>query len=256
MGKPSRRRTRRPWSSSSARCDRCSSAAARSATAPTKQKGDLRLDSRAAILAGGSTGPAVVPGKAGESLLVDAINYGDLYQMPPKSKLPASEIAVLTRWVDMGAPWPGDDRPKSAAKADAGTFDLEARAKHWSFQPIRAPEPPEVRDRDWPKDPIDRFILAELEAKGLAPAPEADRRTLIRRATFDLIGLPPSPRRSTPSSRTRPPTPSRRWSTACSRRPTTASAGGGTGSTWSATPRRPGTSSTTTSRAPRATATT
>ena len=167
------------------RCQECHGA--------TKQKGDLRLDSRAAILAGGSTGPAIVPGKAGESLLVDAINYGDLYQMPPKSKLPASEIAVLTRWIDMGAPWPGDDRPKSAAKVDAGSFDLEARAKHWSFRPIRAPEPPEVRDRAWPKDPIDRFILAALEAKGLAPAPEADRRTLIRRATFDLIGLPPEP---------------------------------------------------------------
>ena len=90
------------------RCQECHGA--------EKQKGDLRLDSRAAVLAGGSTGPAVVPGKAGESLLVDAINYGDLYQMPPKSKLPASEIAVLTRWIDMGAPWPGDDRPKSAAK--------------------------------------------------------------------------------------------------------------------------------------------
>ena len=166
------------------RCQECHGA--------KKQKGDLRLDSRAAVLAGGSTGPAVVPGKAGESLLVDAINYGDLYQMPPKSKLPASEIAVLTRWIDMGAPWPGDDRPKSAAKV-AAAFDLEARAKHWSFRPIRAPEPPEVRDRAWPKDAIDRFILAALEAKGLAPAPEADRRTLIRRATFDLIGLPPEP---------------------------------------------------------------
>ena len=156
-----------------------------------KQKGDLRLDSRAATLAGGSTGPAVVPGKAGESLLVDAINYGDLYQMPPKSKLPPSEIAVLTRWIEMGAPWPGDDRPKAAAKE--GGFDLEARAKHWSFRPIRAPEPPEVLDDAWPKDAIDRFVLAALEARGLAPASEADRRTLIRRATFDLIGLPPDP---------------------------------------------------------------
>ncbi len=156
-----------------------------------KQKGDLRLDSRSAALAGGSTGPAVVPGKAGESLLVDAINYGDLYQMPPKSKLPASEIAVLTRWIDMGAPWPGDARPKATGKE--GSFDLGARAKHWSFRPITAPEPPEVRDRAWPKDAIDRFVLAALEARGLAPAPEADRRTLIRRATFDLVGLPPDP---------------------------------------------------------------
>src|SRR4051812_25057581 len=115
-----------------------------------KQKGDLRLDSRASALAGGSTGPAVVPGKAEERLLVDAINYGDLYQMPPKSKLPASEIAVLTRWIDMGAPWPVDDRPKSAV--EEGAFDLKARAKHWSFRPVRAPEPPDVRGRAWPKD--------------------------------------------------------------------------------------------------------
>ena len=157
-----------------------------------KQKGDLRLDSRAAALTGGSNGAAVVPGKAGESLLVEAINYGDVAKMPPKSKLPDAEIATLTKWVEMGAPWPGSDAPAPVAKA-AGTFNLQERAKFWSFQPIHPQAPPAVAHADWARTDVDRFLLAKMEAKGLAPAPDADRRTLIRRATFDLIGLPPTP---------------------------------------------------------------
>ncbi len=160
---------------------------------PEKQKSDLRLDSRAAALAGGLTGPAVVPGKPEESLLVEAIGYGDLYQMPPKSKLPDQEIATLTKWVRMGAPWPDHGGPRTAGTAASGGFDLKARASHWSFQPLQGPEPPAVHDTSWPRTPIDRFLLAKLEAEGLTPAPDADRRTLIRRLTFDLTGLPPTP---------------------------------------------------------------
>jgi hypothetical protein len=168
-----------------ARCLECHGAA--------KHKNGLRLDSREAALKGGITGPAVVPGKPEESPLVEAINYGEFLQMPPKSKLPGEEIASLTKWVAIGAPWPGagEHGPKPAAAGRP--FDLKARAQHWSFRPIRDPQPPPVARADWPRSPVDRFLLAALEAKGLTPARDADRRTLIRRATFDLIGLPPTP---------------------------------------------------------------
>lgn len=152
-------------------------------------KGGLRLDSRAAILTGGDTGPALVPGDEKASLLVDAINYGELYQMPPKSKLPAEEIAVLTKWVKLGAPWPKEEPLAAAAKAE---FDLTARKRdHWCWQPLGKATPPTVANQSWPQGAIDRFILAKLEERGLTPALPADKRTLIRRAYFDLIGLPP-----------------------------------------------------------------
>jgi hypothetical protein len=153
-------------------------------------KGSLRLDSKAGLLTGGDTGPAVVPGKPNESLLVDAVNYGQTYQMPPKSRLAADEVAVLTRWVELGVPW-----PEEAVKAgvDRKNFDLPARrAAHWAWQPIGSPEPPPVSDAAWPLSPIDRFILARLEHAGLRPAPPAERPVLVRRLYFDLVGLPPS----------------------------------------------------------------
>ncbi len=159
---------------------------------PTKQKGGLRLDSRPAMLAGGDTGPAVVPGKPGESLLVDAINYGEQVRMPPKSKLPPAEIAVLTKWVASGAAWPEESSGRPPGTAVAGT-SWKDRANHWSFRPIRRAEPPAVRDASWAWGEIDRFLLAGLEAKGLKPAADADRRAWIRRVTFDLICLPPRP---------------------------------------------------------------
>jgi hypothetical protein len=165
---------------------------------PDKQKGELRLDSRASVLAGGSSGPAVEPGKVGESLLVSAINYGELYHMPPKSKLPADEIEALTRWVAEGAAWgPGAAKPQAAAKPGEGfeeSDEFRRRARFWSFQPIRRPSVPAVSDARsrWPRNPIDRFLLSAMEARGLAPAAEAGRRTLIRRLSFDLIGLPPT----------------------------------------------------------------
>jgi hypothetical protein len=167
------------------RCYECHSAKSE------KLEGGLRLDSRHAAIAGGDTGPAIVPSKPEESLLIDAINYGEVYEMPPKSKLPANEIAVLTMWVAMGAPWPQEE---VAAADHLKVFDLgERRAVHWCWQPVRDQSPPSVQLQNWPQQSLDNFILAKLEEAGLKPAAPADRRTLIRRAYFDLIGLPPAP---------------------------------------------------------------
>jgi cytochrome c553 len=169
-----------------ARCFQCHGP---NAKAP---KGGLRLDSRTAILKGGESGPAAVAGDVKKSRILDAVNYRT-FEMPPKSKLPAGEIAILTKWVKMGLPFPKENGKPVALPA--AQFPLEERKKsHWAWQPIRKPKLPRVRDRRWAATEIDRFILAKLEAKGLKPNPPADRRTLIRRATFDLIGLPPTPK--------------------------------------------------------------
>ncbi len=160
-----------------------------------KAKSGLRLDSREALLKGGDSGPAAVVGKPAESLLVDVIRYRSAIQMPPKAKLPEAEIAVLTEWVRRGLPWP-NSKPSvpifPSDKPDAPRFTDEQLA-HWAFQPVRRAEPPTVNGLAWVRSPIDRFILAELEAKSLSPARAADRRTLLRRVSFDLIGLPPTP---------------------------------------------------------------
>jgi hypothetical protein len=169
-----------------AHCYRCHSAAA------PKLKGGLRLDSRAAVLRGGDSGPALTPGHPERSRLIEAVRYENVdLRMPPRGKLPAAAIADLTAWVKMGAPWPHD---AAAAAATGPTFDLEARRRgHWAWQPVRPYDPPAVRDTAWPRTGADRFILRKLEDHGLTPAPPADRRTLIRRLSFDLLGLPPSP---------------------------------------------------------------
>ncbi len=168
-------------------CYKCHSASSKT------PKGGLRVDTRAALLAGGDGGPALVPGHPEKSKLVEAVRYqnADLL-MPPKAKLPDAVLADLERWVKMGAPWPKEDAPKAAANKDA--FDLARRkSEHWSWAPVRDKPPPAVRDASWPRGAIDRFLLARLEAKGLRPAEPADRRTLLRRLSFDLVGLPPSP---------------------------------------------------------------
>jgi mono/diheme cytochrome c family protein len=173
-----------------------------------KSKGGLRLDGRASMLKGGDGGPAVVPGKPDESALVEAIRYDGEVQMPPKGKLKDADIAALTEWVKRGAPWPSprpdltstratSDRSATAASGKSAPSIASAAAKQarsfWSFRPVGDPEPPPVRDAAWPASPIDRFILARLEAAGLAPSPPADKVALIRRVTFDLVGLPPTP---------------------------------------------------------------
>lgn len=155
--------------------------------------GGLRLDSRAAMIKGGDRGSDLTPGQPEKSRLLTAIGYQDrALQMPPSGRLTADQIAVLTLWVKQGAVWPQDHATTPALPAKV-PFDIKARARHWSFQPIKAGKPPKVRNASWPQTPIDNFILAKLEANGLSPAPPADRRTLIRRVTFDLIGLPPTP---------------------------------------------------------------
>jgi hypothetical protein len=153
---------------------------------PKVQKADLRLDSRAALLEGGESGPAVVPGNPDRSVLIRAVRYHDTVKMPPKGKLPDRAIQALTAWVKMGAPW-----PKHPVEGASQKRFSEWR-KHWAFQPVGRPAFPRVKQADWPLTPIDAFVLAKLEARGMRPARPADRRTLLRRATFDLTGLPPT----------------------------------------------------------------
>lgn len=155
-----------------------------------KVKGGLTLDTREGTLKGGDSGPAVVPGNPDKSLLIKAISYKDPdLQMPPKGeKLTDQQINDLITWVKMGAP---DPRTGSAnAKYKGGT---DAARQHWAFQPPKLTPPPAVKQTEWVKTPVDAFILAKLEAAGLHPSPPAPRAALIRRAYFDLIGLPPSP---------------------------------------------------------------
>ncbi|HEX5219857.1 MAG TPA: PSD1 and planctomycete cytochrome C domain-containing protein [Verrucomicrobiae bacterium] len=159
-------------------------------SAKQKIKGDLRLDVPAKILTGGHSGPAIVPGDADASLLIKAVRYADEdLQMPPDDKkLTAEQIALLENWVKMGAPMPQtSDAPKLMTEVS------EARAKHWAFQPVKKPTPPKVKTSSWVRTPVDNFVLAKLEEKKLKPSPQADRRTLIRRLSYDLVGLPPTP---------------------------------------------------------------
>lgn len=154
-----------------------------------RQQGGLRLDSRASMLKGSDNGVIVIKGEPDKSLLIKVIRYDGDVQMPPKNKLPDDAIAKLTAWVKMGSPWP-DEAVQVAGRTPSAA---EVRRKHWAFQPVKKPSLPAVKYADWVKTPLDAFVLAELEAKGLLPSPEADRRTLIRRVTFDLHGLPPTP---------------------------------------------------------------
>jgi hypothetical protein len=156
-----------------------------------KVKGGLLVDTRDGLLKGGDTGPAIKPGDVEQSLLIKAVRYtDDNLRMPPKNKkLAPAQIASLEAWVRMGAP---DPRASQSGISKAQTI-RENASKHWAFQPIREPEAPAVRDKRFVRTPVDNFILARLEAAKLKPSPMADKRTLIRRATFDLIGLPPTP---------------------------------------------------------------
>lgn len=158
-----------------------------------KPKGGLQLNSRQTLLQGGDTGPGIVPGKPSEGELLKAIQYdADGYQMPPEGKLPEAAIAIIQKWIEMGAPWPTEAGPRADA-LPGWEQEFEKRAQRWSFQPLRRVVPPAVTHGDWPRTPIDRFLLARIEAAGLVPAGDVDRSTWIRRAYFDTIGLPPSP---------------------------------------------------------------
>jgi mono/diheme cytochrome c family protein len=151
-----------------------------------KRTAGLLLASRGSLLQGGESGAAIVPGDPAASLLIQAVRHEGGLEMPPKKQLTPREIEALVRWVELGAPW-----PDSAALSPA---DPAERARtHWAFQPVREPAVPEVRNADWVQTPIDAFILQRLEQAELTPAPEADRRTLIRRVSYGLTGLPPTP---------------------------------------------------------------
>ncbi|VTU02620.1 secreted protein containing duf1549 : Uncharacterized protein OS=Pirellula staleyi (strain ATCC 27377 / DSM 6068 / ICPB 4128) GN=Psta_3334 PE=4 SV=1: PSCyt1: PSCyt2: PSD1 [Gemmataceae bacterium] len=161
---------------------------------PEKQKGGLRVDSREAILAGGDSGAAIAPGKPDESLFVQALKYDGL-KMPPSKQLPAEQVAVLSKWVKDGAVWGGESGKTGSASGHAarkpGQITDDDR-KWWAFQKPTRPEVPSA-GAGWAKTPIDRFIAQRLEAEKVPHAAEADRPTLIRRLTFDLTGLPPTP---------------------------------------------------------------
>lgn len=170
---------------------------------PDKSKGGLRLDSAAGLAKGGDSGRVVVPGRPDESLLIRAVRQTGDIKMPADGKLTDQQIADLVAWVRAGVVWPGDTALSRREVAGASvkpvlpirhtqvSFRPEEKA-FWSFQPVRDRPLPAVKDEAWVQSPIDRFILAKLEAKGLKPAPRADKRTLIRRTTFDLTGLPPT----------------------------------------------------------------
>ena len=168
------------------RCYECHSAGAK------KLKGGLHLDSREAILKGGETRPAVVPGQPDKSLLIEAVRYGNQdLQMPPKSRLSEAQVADLAEWVKRGAPWPPEAASQRVAKQG---FDVQQRKQaHWSWTPPCAEPVPAVKNSAWSTQPVDRFLLAKLEAKQLAPAQPAAPLTLLRRLHFDLTGLPPKP---------------------------------------------------------------
>ena len=167
------------------RCYTCHSGRAR------KSKGGLLLDTAEGVLSGGVSGPAIVPGDPDQSRLIQAIRYGDdKLRMPPKRRLAPGQVKDFERWVRIGAP---DPRTNSGS-SQAGVYGISvAKARSfWSFRPPEDPPVPKPRQAEWARTPLDRFILAKLEGQGMSPSPMADKRTLIRRATYDLIGLPPT----------------------------------------------------------------
>ncbi len=166
-----------------ANCYQCHSASSK------ELGGELRLDTREGMRKGGESGLVIVPGKPGESPIVKALRHEDGLEMPPKDKLPDSVAANFAKWIEMGAP---DPRRPNVTTVGGKINILEAR-KFWSFQPPKIQSPGAVKNAAWPASEIDKYVLAKLEEKNLKPVGDADRRTLIRRAYFDLIGLPPTP---------------------------------------------------------------
>ena len=164
-------------------------------SAQSKQpKGGVRLDSRAGLIQGGDSGPSLVPGDVPKSKLIEAIHYknNDLL-MPPKGKLPDAVIADIEAWVKLGAPWPSEETVK-VIPATKSVFDLQKRkAEHWAWQPVQISAPPVVKNSTWPRDPVDQFILSKLETKNLTPAAPKGKLVWLRRVTFALTGLPPTP---------------------------------------------------------------
>ena len=155
-----------------------------------KLKAGLLLDSRTGLLRGGDSGPAIVPSDSKSSLLVTSIQF-ESFEMPPKGKLPEAEIQTLVKWIDQGAFWPNEPEPTSNSGKPAFNL-IDRKSSHWAWQPIVPAKPPEVKNAAWLKNDIDAFILAKLESSALSPVKAVDRRGLLRRLYFDLIGLPPT----------------------------------------------------------------
>ena len=152
-------------------------------------KAGLLLDSRDGWKRGGDSGPAIVPGKPGDSLLIKALKYEDGMEMPPKGKLSEEVVADFAKWIEQGAPDPRTAPAKAIARRE---IDIDAGKQFWCFKPIAPPIAPLVQNSSWPLSTIDRFILAKQEAAGIRPVGDADRATWLRRVSFDLIGLPPT----------------------------------------------------------------
>lgn len=160
-------------------------------SADSKQlRGGLLVDRPSGLAAGGDSGPAVVPGNVAESLLIDALKH-ESFEMPPSGKLPPEVVADFVTWIEQGAHDPRPDEPFK--KPAQHTIDLAEGRKFWAFQPPQMKSVPDVKQQDWPSEDIDRYLLASQEAAGLAPGTDASRMELLRRLSFDLIGLPPSP---------------------------------------------------------------
>jgi hypothetical protein len=167
------------------KCYSCHSAGAE------KIKGNLVVDTREGLLKGGDTGPSITPGHPDKSLLIRALRWQDEeFKMPPKRRLPADVVADFETWVRKGAP---DPRISNTSASKRPAINIAEARRKWPFSPLAEPAVPAVSGPPWERNPIDRFILAKLQEKNLRPAPDADKRTLIRRVTFDLTGLPPTP---------------------------------------------------------------
>jgi mono/diheme cytochrome c family protein len=159
-----------------------------------KNEGSLLLDSRAGLLKGGDSGPAIVAGDPEKSLLMTAVRQTDKdLKMPPEGKLTAAQIDDLAAWIKAGAADPRVAATTDLASRPKAGMSLEEGRQFWSFQPVKGPPVPAVNDAAWPKTAVDNFILARIEQAGISPAPAADKRTLLRRVTVDLTGLPPTP---------------------------------------------------------------
>jgi len=159
-----------------------------------KQEGGLRLTTRKEVLAGGDAGEAVVPMKPGESLLMQAVEYLEDPKMPPKGKLSDGEIAKLRKWIEIGVPWGVESQPKEGGGAVKKEFEVTDKQRGWwAFQGVKDPVVPTLKHGEWVQNEIDCFIGEKLEREGISVAGEADRRSWLRRVTFDLTGLPPTP---------------------------------------------------------------
>jgi hypothetical protein len=152
-----------------------------------KLRGGLHLTSRAELIKGGDSGPAIVPGKPDESLLIASVRYED-FEMPPKGKLKDGEIEILVQWIKKGAP----DPRKTRQVVPSHTIDIEQGKQFWAFVPRKNIQPPAPKNSTWPDSPIDQLILQRLETEGITPVQDANRETLIRRAYIALAGLPPT----------------------------------------------------------------